>query len=135
MSLGSWDPDAAQQQVDFKADQSQLERFITLSRDNLLDNLAQHLSAEEQQIQAGWMQLPANRWEAEAVNCSDEDIVHLMRFFTMAEALPGWEAGASSPVIYLGKQLKKRKLGISKDLTLWIRQHSENRYLPHGPLL
>lgn len=135
MSLGSWDPEAAQQQADFKADQGQLERFIALSRNNLLGNLAQQLSPQEQQVQAGWIQLPSTYWETGAANYNDEDIIHLMRFFTMAESLPGWEAGASSPVIYLGKVLKKRKLGISKDLTLWIREHSDNRYLPHGPLI
>lgn len=135
MSLGSWDPEAAQQQVNFNADHHQLDRFIALSREDMLDNLAQQLAPQEQQIQAGWMQLPASYWETGAADYSNEDIVHLMRFFTLAESLPGWEAGASSPVIYLGKLLKKRQVGISKELSLWIREHSDNRYLPHGPLL
>jgi hypothetical protein len=73
-------------------------------------------------------------WFEVADSFSDDELVHLMRFFTKAEQLPGWEAGDTSPVIWLGKMLKKRGTGIDRELALWIKANSNNQYLPHGSL-
>ncbi|WP_101759989.1 hypothetical protein [Oceanicoccus sp. KOV_DT_Chl] len=74
-------------------------------------------------------------WFHVASTLSDEQLQHLMRFFTVAESLPGWEAGDNSPVIWLGKVLKQRGTGISRELVLWIKANSSNQFLPHGALL
>ncbi|MGB5325866.1 MAG: hypothetical protein WBN40_10640, partial [Pseudomonadales bacterium] len=59
----------------------------------------------------------------------------LMRFFTCAEMqLPGWQAGDKSPVIAINKILKRRGHKLDKAMLGWIRQHSDNRFLPNGPL-
>ncbi len=135
MSLGNWDPTPAQGQQPFKADAERLQRFIALSQNDLLADLSKQLSSDEQQTQANLMQLDQKAWAVLAQALNDDDIEQLMRFFTMAETLPGWEAGANSPVIWLGKELKKRGTGINRDLTIWIKANSDNRYIPHGALL
>ncbi len=135
MSLGSWDPSTEQSKTDFKPDRTVLEQFVGYSRQEQLDQLEQLLDARQQQLFAEYMQQDKTSWETIAAEIPNEDIEHLMRFFTVAEKLPGWEAGANSPVIWLGKILKQRGIGISKALVLWIKDHSDNRFLPHGPLL
>ena len=135
MSLGSWDPNAEQARSTLSLNRELLARYIQLSESQQLDNLATELSAEEQQVHAALMQLDKAQWMEQAATFSDEEIEHLMRFFTKAEQLPGWEAGPNSPVIWLGRVLKQRGTGISKELVLWIKANSDNRFLPHGPLL
>lgn len=133
MTIGSWDPQIEQSNQHFQLDLSILRRFITISENDQLDNIDDLLSVKEQQSQAKLMQLEQQAWSvAEALN--DNDITHLMRFFTVAEKLPGWEAEATSPVIWLGKILKQRGTGINRELILWIKANSENQFLPHGAL-
>lgn len=133
MSLGSWDPGADNDQPKLNPDT--IQSFVALSTANKLDHLADSLSTEEQQRHAALMHIDGEQWFSAAETLSDEDIEHLMRFFTKAEQLPGWQAGADSPVIWLGKVLKQRGSGISRELTLWIKANSDNRFLPHGALL
>jgi hypothetical protein len=52
----------------------------------------------------------------------------------VAENLPGWEAGADSPVIPLAKILRQRGARLDKPLLQWLREVNKNRYLPYGPL-
>ena len=135
MSLGSWDPKAANAETNFSIDRKVLERFLEISQHQQLDQLDEKLSAEDQQIQAGLMTQDKHSWFAVAESFSDEELGQLMRFFTLAEKLPGWEAGDKSPVIWLGKILKKRGTGIDRELLLWIKANTNNQYLPHGSLL
>ena len=132
MSLGSWTPDTKKSQ--FTIDPSLLEKFIAISKSEQLESLTQQLNDDDIQQYAPLMQLPQEQWEQAGEAFSSNDIEDLIRFFTMAEKLPGWEAGNQSPVIWLGKILKKRGIGINKTLSLWIKEHSENRFLPHGSL-
>lgn len=134
MSIGSWDPQAAPSSEHYQIEPALLQRFIQISADGQLDNIAQLLSAEEQQQHAPIMQLDKQAW-AVAETLNDKEIEHLMRFFTVAEQLPGWDAADQSPVIWLGKCLKQRGTGINRDLVLWIKSHSDNKFLPNGPLL
>ena len=79
--------------------------------------------------------LDADQWEAVARNEDALELVAWIQFFTLAEArLPGFEAGAKSPVIPLARVLRERG-AYPADLTAWIRAHSDNRFLPHGSLL
>lgn len=135
MSIGNWDPETNTTQKAFQLDASSLNRLIEISKNNQLEQLNTLLSPTEKQQQTDLMQLDKGQWFTVAESLSDLEIEHLMRFFTMAEKLPGCEAGAQSPVIWLGKVLKKRGAGISRDLVLWIKAHSDNQYLPHGALL
>ena len=73
-------------------------------------------------------------WQAAAQGLEAEEIERLVRFYTLAEALPGWEAGAQSPVIPLARELKARDAW-PDDLTAWIKAHTDNRFLPYGSLM
>jgi len=134
MSLGSWDPKLDSETTQFDIDITVLKRFISYAVNEQLDQLQQLLNAEEQQLYCSYMQLEDKHWQQSAIAFENEEIEALMRFFTVAEQLAGWKADGKSPVIPLGKMLKQRGVGINRNLTLWIKAHSNNQYLPHGPL-
>ena len=92
------------------------------------------LTADER---AGWgslMKLPADVWLPLLAAEPDERLVRIAKSLTVAEMrLPGWEAGARSPVITIVRELKRRG-SYPKDLTAWIKAHTTNRFLPYGSL-
>lgn len=135
MTIGNWDPAAEQASSNFQLDHKLLTLFLSLSDEQQLEQLPKLLDAKQQQLYAAVMRTEKNHWFTLADSFNDQDIEKLIRFFTVAEKLPGWEAGETSPVIWLGKILKKRGVGINRELVLWIKAHSDNQYLPHGPLL
>lgn len=134
MSLGSWDPAAESAAYHQQIEPATLDRFIAYSRDDHLDQLDQLIQGDESQIMAGLMLIEHSAWLEAAESRPDEDLLHLIRFFAVAENLPGWEAGAKSPVIPLAKALRKRGARLDKDLLRWLREVSDNRFLPYGPL-
>ena len=134
MSIGSWDPTADAVSYHQQIDPATLDRFINYSREDRLDNLEQLIAGDESQILAGLMFIEHSAWLEAGENRPDEDLLHLIRFFAVAENLPGWEAGEKSPVIPLAKALRKRGARLDKDLLRWLREVSDNRYLPYGPL-
>ena len=134
MALGTWDPDAEKAAADIHIDLQQMQRFILWSRNQKLDQLGELLKGDESQTLSGLMHLDASHWNQVADSHSDDELLHLIRFFTLAENLPGWEAGETSPVIPLVKSLRQRGKKLDKDLLRWIRSASTNRFLPYGPL-
>ena len=65
----------------------------------------------------------------------DDVIIDLIKFFTLAEmTYSEWKAGNKSPVIYLVKILKGRAV-FCNELRKWIKNNSDNRYLPYGSVL
>ena len=77
-----------------------------------------------------------SQWFDAVESWDNASIILLMRFFTVIEnQFPDqWHAEEKSPVIFLGKALKKRKAFPGKEFVSWIKNHSSNRFLPHGPL-
>jgi hypothetical protein len=73
-------------------------------------------------------------WAEASASIDSADIVSLVRLFTLGERLPGWEAGARSPVIPLVSELKRRD-ALPADLTNWIKSNTDNRFLPYGSLM
>jgi len=74
-------------------------------------------------------------WAAAASRLVEDDLQALIRVFTKGEKeIPGWEAGAKSPVIPLVRELKKRG-AFTAELSSWIKANSDNRFLPHGSLM
>ncbi len=72
---------------------------------------------------------------AAAEALSEDELVDLVKFFTLAESqLPGWEGGKRNPVIYLVRIIKGRG-GLTAELRKWIKANTENRWLPHGSAL
>ncbi len=73
-------------------------------------------------------------WKAAAADLDSAGLIALVRLYTLAERLPGWEAGPRSPVIPLAAELKKRG-DYPDDLTAWIKANTDNRFLPYGSLM
>ena len=134
MSLGSWEPDADKAAQHIQLDQDLLERLSGYSRRGQLDELEQLITGADSQRLAGLMKLEHSLWLAASETQTEELLVHLIRFFTVAENLAGWEAGAQSPVIPLAKSLRRRGIKLDRDLLHWLRDVSDNRFLPYGPL-
>lgn len=134
MALGTWDPSGADAAGGSQIEPVTLERFVAYSRDERLEQLEDLITPEESQGLAGLMQIDHELWRTAAQNLDAEQIIHLIRFFAMAENLPGWEAGEKSPVIPLAKVLRKRGQKLERELLLWLRQVNDNRFLPYGPL-
>lgn len=134
MSIGSWDPGIGQDSNPGVIPIEWLQRCIQLSRDDQLQDLATQLDAAEVQGHADLMQLEADAWAGTASSMEVEELKHLVRFFTIAEDLPGWKSGHRSPVIAFARELKARGEKLDREFLLWIREHSDNRFLPYGPL-
>ena len=134
MSLGSWDPDADAAAHHLQIEPAALSRFIGYSRDEQLSQLEQLISGDEIQVLAGLMLIDHSAWLAAVESVPEEDVLHLIRFFAVAENLPGWEAGPKSPVIALAKALRSRGVRLDKALLQWLREVNDNHFLPYGPL-
>ena len=101
---------------------------------DFIDEPTLGLSPDEIAKWAGLMKVSPQIWAPLLAAESDARLVRLVKFFTVAEMrLPGWEAGARSPVIRIVAELKRRKT-YPKDLTAWIKANSTNRFLPYGSL-
>ena len=134
MSVGAWEPEKpnAANTAETPIDHPLLTSIIR-AMETGTEQLAQ---LDSKIVSAHWLAgLPQAQWLSAVDNWSNEQIWMLIRFFTLAEMqLPEWQGGAESPVIPLAKALRQRKSPLSRDQLLWIRQHSDNRYLPYGPL-
>lgn len=134
MTLGTWDPKLASQSDALTLPPALLQRLIAFDHEDKLSQLEHLLSSEDKQRLAGLMILDHAQWRAAAEPLPDSDLLHLIRFFAVAENLPGWEAGAKSPVIPLARLLRDRGARLDKSLLQWLRGVNDNRYLPYGPL-
>ncbi len=130
MSVGVWEP-----KKPAKVDAERLRRLLALARRRAdPDDLQASMTEDEVRADANLMALDQGAWEsAEALD--DEEIIDLIRFFTLAEMqLPNWRGGETSPVIYLAKILRARK-AFTPELRKWIKRNTDNRYLPYGAVL
>jgi hypothetical protein len=134
MSLGTWDPNLEASDGAHLLQPALLSRLISYDRDAQLMRLAELLSDADKQRLAGLMKLDLAVWQAAIEPLDDAALLHLLRFFCVAENLPGWEAGATSPVIPLAGALRRRGHRLDKPLLQWIREVNDNRFLPYGPL-
>ncbi len=131
MSIGSWSPNRTTTDIT----RSMLERLIATAMSNGLDDLDSALSAEDRGALPALMHQESSDWQEAATDLENSDVLALIRLFTVAENLAGCEAGEKSPVIPLAKLLRQRGEKIDRELLLWIREVSKNRYLPYGPLV
>ena len=134
MSLGSWDPKIEARSTELLLESDLLRRLIAYSHEEQLAQLEQLLNVNDKQRLAGLMKIDPLIWQTAAEPLLENDLLHLIRFFAVAENLPGWEAGATSPVIPLAKILRQRGVRLDKSLLKWLREVNDNRYLPYGPL-
>lgn len=129
MAVGVWEPG--------KSISVTTEQILNLVSQVGEIDLAELTSVGDREIIVGnaWMmKLGESAWK-DAGSLPAEDLISLIRFFTVAEMqLPGWEGGKQNPVIYLVKILKSRD-EFPADLRKWIRANTDNRYLPYGAAL
>ncbi|WP_444929652.1 hypothetical protein ACJJIF_17940 [Microbulbifer sp. SSSA002] len=134
MSVGAWEPQVSSPNSETKEEfnREQLLKLIEIAESN--NSFTESVESIEN-ISSKLIRLPTQHWLEESENWSSAQLWQLIRFFTLAEMqLPGWDAGAESAVIPLAKVLKQRATPLTKEQLLWIRQNSNNRYLPYGPL-
>lgn len=132
MSVGSWSPEPGLVISDI--DRAWLERFISWAENDQLEQLSELMTNEEQQSLAVLMFKDHSEWLHVTEPLSNTQLLALIRFFTLAENLPGWQAGEKSPVIPLARTLRKRGNKLDRELLMWMREANDNRYLPYGPL-
>ena len=133
MSVSDWTPVSSRAELEI--DREWLQKCLAISQQDALEALPTRLSADEIRDKANYMQLSLEQWQSAVTDFSNEDLVALIRFFTRAEMLlPGWEAGKTSPVIALNKVLRLRGERLSRETLIWIRQNSDNRFIPNGGL-
>lgn len=134
MTVGSWNPDVKENAQHTLLPAETVARLLEFEGQERLENLAEVLVGDEAQALSVTITLDHDIWLAAAQSLSDEALLTLIRFFAVAENLPGWEAMEKSPVIPLAKTLRKRGARLDKSFLQWLRSVSSNRYLPYGPL-
>ncbi len=135
-SLGNWDPNQDQENTVVEIDQAILLKFIGISESGKLEQINQLLLQKEVDDNRSLMKTHKDAWSKVSEAFSNEQLIHLIRFFTIAEEkLPGWEAGSLSPVIWLCRSLKSRGAFPDQELISWIKKNSRNKFLPYGNIL
>lgn len=136
MTTETWDPtQASSKQTNYKIEDAFLQCVIK-QIDQLQDNnITGLLTPDEQKNHAAIMQLDKETWLAKKDTLTNDEIVSLIKFFTLAEMqFEGWSAEEKSPVIWLTKLLRHKGSVLNKELLLWIKAHSSNKFLPNGAL-
>ena len=129
MSVGSYDPGAREKAISEAAVRELLGAAAALRAPDF------GLSAERIEALAGLARHEDGcDWAAAAAGLSSAELESLVRLYTLAERLPGWNAGPRSPVIPLVAELKRRD-ACPDGLTAWIKANTDNRFLPYGSLL
>jgi len=136
-TVDTWDP-SQNKDADNTAsiDLDVLMRLAKVSHNGQLDQLSQALTSDEISNHRHLMKQHKDEWFKVSPDLEQHNIVHLIRFFTLAEAqLPGWEAGSKSPVIWLCRELKSRGAFPDAELIAWIKDNTDNKFLPYGNIL
>ena len=125
--VGSWEPD--------EPALADVHRKILDAASKALGEPQLGLSAEQQNSIRQAVRASAESWRDFAQEQSSAEIINWIRALTRAEmTLTGFELGARSPVIALIRLLKQRG-EYPDDLTEWVKEHTDNRFLPYGSLL
>lgn len=131
MNIGNWTPT----NPDAEIDSALLETGLTASREGKLEELTQILSLDQQTDLASQLRLPKETWLIALEHYNSEQLKALLRFFVRAEMLvPGCEVGDQSPAIWANKLLRQRGDRLTKEDLLWIRENTNNRFIPNGSI-
>lgn len=136
MALGTWNPADGSEQLAYRPDPSLIAACATFAQTDdwtgLADWVATHLPADANQM----MKAEREAWQPCLVDQNRNTLLALAKFFTVAEQqLPHWHGGDKSPVIWIARHLKQRGEPLDRDTVLWIKAHTDNRFLPNGPIL
>jgi len=128
MSIGSWQPEP--------------QSLNTLNHQQI-DPLLEKLAADDESLawlaeSLDWVEPLAKAekkaWAELSIALETSQLISLIHFFTRLEKEQNWDLGDKSPVIPLFKQLKKSE-GLDRELVQWVKSHTNNKFLPFGPLL
>jgi hypothetical protein len=135
MTVGSWNPGTSSPDDKTGIDAQFLECCLAIALTADINDIASALTPQQQQMQ-DIVQLSAEQWQQAVNHYSDQQLIALIRFFTLIEMqLSHWQAGAQSPVIKINRLLKQRGVKLDKALLQWIRENSDNRYIPNGAIV
>lgn len=129
MTTGSWVPDSEKSSLLLPGEET-LASWAVLSEADIksLDNGT--LSTLKQTVHAG-----VDNWQAHLEKCDPSMLLDLLKFFTLTEmAHTELRTDKHNPAIACAKLLRRSGNGLDKELLQWIRNVSDNRYLPYGPL-
>lgn len=125
MSVDAWQPVPQVTSID----EATLARLVSVASEVTDADLTTDLS---------WIQPFAQMnhaaWAAALEKVNTQDMVSLIKLFTIAERTAGWDLGEKSAVIPVFKRLRK-EMGIDRELVQWVKDHTDNKFLPFGPLL
>lgn len=131
MTIGSWDPNEKKTTANDEVNSELLACFIAATK-KLPCELNTILSSEQLQ-QSQIIEASASAWQVAINEFSNEELVLLIQFFTVVEAqLPAWAAGAKSPAILINRELRRRGEKLNKEILLWIKDNTDNRFIPNG---
>jgi len=131
MSIGNWTPT----NPDAEIDSALLKAGLNASEEGKLEELPRVLSQDQQANLASQLRLPKEKWLLALEHYNNEQLKALLRFFVRAEMLiPGCEVGDQSPAIWANKLLRQRGDRLTKEDLLWIREHTNNRFIPNGAI-
>ena len=100
-----------------------------------IDDAGAVIGEDERPRLSAWMHQPRDVWMPLAETLNDEELLALVRLFTLAEMqFSGWRGDNSSPVIAFARTLRQRGAWPA-EMTAWIRGNSDNRFLPYGSLM
>lgn len=127
MTTGTWEPNS--DKATLTADM--LAPALEFSDADSFPNTA----PEQVSALKAFVKSPHVIWQPVLTELPTEQLKPLCYFFTLAEARwSDWFGGDKNAVIWLCKELKERGEFPDKDLTVWIKAHSDNRFLPYGNL-
>lgn len=126
MTVDSWQPSPETGNIDSKT----LERLLNAATSFESD---QNFTPDLNWIQP-LAKADAIKWRDAVQDLADDQLILLIKMLTILEALQNWDLAEKSPVVTIFKVYKK-KSGIDKDLVKWVKAHTDNQYLPFGPLL
>jgi len=133
MTTSSWSPTPAKSP--YIIDANLLQVFIQFSEKKCWNKLPSLLTPDEIKVHRALMTQSKETWFKTAEQFSSEQLLLLVRFFTLAEMqFNGWQAAEKSPVIWITKVLRQRKNPLPQELLVWIKSHSDNQFLPNGAL-
>ncbi|GAA6150830.1 hypothetical protein [Pseudoteredinibacter isoporae] len=135
MSVESWDPNADAQKKSYTLNHDVLLNIIEQRQKHPEQPIAEYFDAEALQIHSAMMKVDRESWLNTIGRFTEAQLLSLIEFLTLAEKqISSWQAGADSPVIYIVKFMRQSKMPLNKDMLLWIKANSDNRFLPNGPL-
>ena len=126
--IGQWDPSATT-----TSNQPETKTLLLLAQHS-----AEPTKVDDETLQRAilWIKSPATQWEKAFADISDDALLQLSFFYVRAEMkLSGFEAGASSPAIYVFRYLKSQGRKPSKDIVKALKAETNNRFIPHGDVL